>query len=187
MTFQSTVSNNIGFGVVGETFLDGPLRAQPGRLDSTDAANNVIGRAFTVKDDATASFETSDDPQPLDVQAGGTGRFAGILCNPKVYPLAGTVAGGTLASSLVLPNNMMVELMQECAGLIVTLGAGTAIGNWVYFTNATGVITTAAPGLDNAPANSTRVPGGHVVRYESAAAGLAVISFNDNVDPQEAA
>ena len=50
MTFQATVYDNIGFGVVGELFLDGPLRAQPGRLDSASAANNVIGRAFTVKE-----------------------------------------------------------------------------------------------------------------------------------------
>lgn len=186
MTFQSTVNANIGFGVVGEISLNGPLRAQPGRLDSTDAANNVIGRAFTVKDDATASFETAADPQPLDVQAGGTGVFAGILGIPKVYALGGTVAGGTLASSLVLPNNTMVELVQETAGMIVTLAAACAIGDWVYFTNATGVITTAAPGIDNAPALSTRIPGGRVTRYESAAAGLAVITFNSNVDPQEA-
>lgn len=185
MTFQSTVFNNIGFGVVGEIFLNGPLRAQPGRLDSSDAALNVIGRAFTIKDDATASFETAADPQPLDVQAGGTGRFAGILGIPKVYALSGT-AGDTLASSLTLPNNTMVELIQETAGMIVTLAAACAIGDWVYFTNATGVITTAAPGIDNAPANSTRVPGGRVTRYESAAAGLAVITFNSNVDPQEA-
>lgn len=186
MTLQSTVSKNIGFGVVGEFFLDGPVRAQPGRLDSTDAANNVIGRAFTVKDDATASFETSADPQPLDVQAGGTGRFAGILAMPKTYPLYGTAADGSLAASMTLPNNTMVELVHECAGLIVTLGAACAIGDWLYFTNATGVLTTAAPGIANAPANSTRVPGGRVTRYESAAAGLAVVTFNSNVDTQVA-
>lgn len=185
MPFQTTVNPNIGFGVVGELFLDGPLRAQPARLDSTDPTMNVIGRAFTIKDDATASFDTDADPQPLDVQAGGTGRFAGILFNPKVYPLYGT-AGDSLAASMTLPNNTIVELCQETAGLIVTLGAAFAIGNWVYFTNATGVLTSAAPGLANAPANSTRVPGGRVERYESAASGLAVIAFDSNVDPQQA-
>ena len=186
MSFQSTVSKNIGFGVVGEIFLDGPTRAQPGRLDSTDAANNVIGRAFSVKDDATASFETSADPQPLDVQAGGSGNFAGILATPKNYPLYGTSAGGTLAASLTLPNETIVELVQETAGMIVALGAACAIGDWLYYTTATGVLVTAAPGFANIPANSTRVPGGRVVRYESAAAGLAVVAFNANVDPQEA-
>jgi len=187
MTFQTTVASNIGFGVVGEGYLDGPTRAQPAKLDSADPANNVVGRAFTVSDDGTASFETSADPKPITVAAGGTGVFAGILGNPKNYVLYGTTAGGTLASSLTLPDQTIVALFLEHPGLIVTLAAGCAVGDWVYWTNATGVLTTAAPGLANAPANSTRVPGGRVERFESAAAGLAVISFNSNVDPQEAA
>lgn len=182
MTFQTTVFSTIGFGVVGEQYLDGPVRAQPAKLASASAANNVVGRAFTVNDGGTASFETSADPKPIAVTAGGTGRFAGILGNPKNYVLSGTVAGGTLASSLTLPNNTIVELFQESAGLIVSLGAATAVGNWVYFLNADGTILTAAPGLANAPANATRVPGGRVERFEGAAAGLAVISFNSNVD-----
>lgn len=186
MTFQTTVYNNMGFGVVGEGYLDGPIRAQPAKLDSTDPANNVVGRAFTVADDGTASFETSADPKPITVAAGGTGVFAGILGNPKNYVLSGTTAGGTLASSLALPDQTIVELFQEHPGLIVALGVGTAVGNWVYFLNATGVLSSAAPGITNAPADSTRVPGGRVERFESAAAGLAVISFNSNVDPQEA-
>lgn len=176
MTFQSTVFNNIGFGVVGELFLNGPLRAQPGRLDSTDAANNVMGRAFTIKDDATASFETAADPQPLDVQAGGSGVFAGILANPKVYALSGT-AGDTLASSLTLPNNTMVELVQECAGVVITLAAACAIGDWVWFNTTTGILQTTAPGA-SAPVGTARVPNGRITRYESAAAGLAVMEMN---------
>lgn len=186
MTFQTSVFNNIGFGVVGEGYLDGPTRAQPAKLDSTDPANNVVGRVFTVADDGTASFETSADPKPITVAAGGTGAFAGILGNPKNYVLYGTAVGGTLASSLTLPDQTIVELFQEHPGLIVAVPAACAVGDWVYWTNATGVIVTAAPGIDNAPASSSRVPGGRVERFESAAAGLAVISFNSNVDPQEA-
>lgn len=182
MAFQQPpILGNIGFGVVGELYLEGPLRGQPGVLNSGTPANNVIGRAFTLADDGTASFETSADPQPMEMQAGGTGVFAGILANPKVYSSLGTVAGGTLASTLVLPNAAVAEFVLESAGLIVTLPAAFAIGDWVYFTNATGILTTTAPGAA-APAASTRVPGGRVVYFESAAAGLAVISFNSNVD-----
>lgn len=179
MPFQTAVANNIAFGVVGEPFLYGPVRAQPGKIVSADAAQNVIGRAFTVVASGTASFETVADPKPLTVAAGGTGVFAGILGMPKNYVAAGTTAGGTLAASTTLPNNTIGELFQECAGLIVTLPAACAVGDWVYWTNATGVLTTTAPGAA-APANSTRVPGGKVERYESAAAGLAVISFNSS-------
>lgn len=176
MTFQSSVANNIGFGVVGELAFDGPLRAQPGRLDSASAANNVIGRAFTVKDDATAGYDTAADPQPLDVQAGGTGVFAGILANPKVYPLYGTT-GDTLASSLTLPNNTIGTLVQETAGMIIAVPAACAIGDWVWFDNTTGELQTTAPGA-SAPAGTTRVPNGRITRYESAAAGLAVMELN---------
>lgn len=181
MAFQSTISNNIAFGIVGALYLEGPLRAQPAVLKSGTPANNVVGRAFTIQDDATASFDTTGDPQPLDVQAGGTGRFAGILADPKVYASYG-VTGNTLGNTLVLPNTTVVELVEQSAGLIVQLPAACAVGDWVYWLTATGELVTAAPGAA-APANSKRVPGGHVVRYESAAAGLAVISLDTNVDP----
>jgi hypothetical protein len=179
MGFQTAVLNNIGFGVPGELYLEGPLRGQPAVLNTGTPANNVIGRAFTIVDDATGSFDTTSDPQPLEVAAGGTGVFAGILANPKVYSNVGTSAGGTLAPNLTLPNGTMVELVQECTGIIVQLGAACAIGDWVYYTDATGVLTTTAPNAA-APASSTRVPGGFVRRFESAAAGLAVISVNDD-------
>lgn len=175
--FQTAITGNIAFGVVGELFLDGPLRAQPGRLTGATPANNVIGRAFTIADDATASFETSDDPQPLDVVAGGTGIFAGILANPKVYVSGGTAADGTLAASMTLPNNTMVELVQECAGLIVALPAAFAIGDWIWFNTTTGILQATAPNA-SAPAGTARVPNGRVTRYESAAAGLAVIELD---------
>lgn len=174
---QPPINNNIGFGVIGELYLEGPLRGQPGVLNSASAANNVIGRAFTVVDDATASFDTAADPQPLEVGAGGTGVFAGILANPKVYPSLGTAVGGTLASTQTLPNGQIVELVQETAGLIVTLPEAFAIGDWIWFNQATGLLVRTAPGA-SAPASSTRVPNGVVVRFESAAAGLAVIAFN---------
>lgn len=181
MAFQQPpIQNNIGFGVPGELYLEGPLRGQPGVLNTTDPTNNVIGRAFTLRDDGTASFDTSADPQPMEMQAGGTGVFAGILANPKVYSSLGTQAGGTLASTLTLPNGTIAEFVTQTAGLIVQLPAAAAEGDWVYFTNATGVLTTTAPGA-SAPANSTRVPGGRVVYFETAAAGLAVISFDANV------
>ena len=177
MTLQSSVALNIGFGVVGELFLEGPLRAQPARLNSADATQNVVGRVFTVVADATGSYNTSADPAALQVGAGGTTVIAGILANPKNYPLLGTSAGGTLAPSLVLPNNTMVELVQESAGLIVALPAAAALGDWVWYAQATGALQTTAPGAA-APGGTTRLPNGRVTRYGIAAAGLAVIEFN---------
>jgi hypothetical protein len=188
MAFQTTVNNNIGFGVPGELFLEGPLKAQPARLGSADATNNVIARAFTIATggQATAAFETPSDPQPLVVQAGGTGVFAGILGHPKVYANQGTTAGGTLAPNMTLPNGTMVELVQSTPGIIVNLPAPANIGDWVYFTNATGALVTTAPGAA-APGASTRIPGARVVRYIVGAAGMAVIALDDSVPTQNAA
>lgn len=175
MAFQTTIANNIGFGVAGSIRLVGPYRGQPARLISPSAANNVLGRAFTIVDDATATFDTGDDPQPLDVRAGGTGVFAGIAVNPLTYeaPLDG------LDPSLTLPNNTLVELAQQAAGLIVALGQGVAIGDFIYFDQITGVLSAASPSA-SAPVGTTRVPGGRVTRYKSALAGLVIIEFDDN-------
>lgn len=177
MPFQTTVDANIGFGVPGELYLEGPLRAQPGLLNTTAPANNIVGRAFTVRDDGTASYDTAADPQPMEMQAGGAGVFGGILANPKVYSNIGTSAGGTLAPSLTVPNGIIAEFVEETAGIIVQLPAACAVGDLVYFLTADGSLLTAAPGAA-APANSGRVPGGRVVRFESAAAGLAVIALD---------
>lgn len=175
--FQATVSQNIGFGIVGEIALDGPMRAQPARLVSADAAYNVFGRAFTTTADGSASFNTSTNPNPITAGAGGAGAFAGILAEPKAHVLAGTVAGGTLAPSLTLPNNTLVTLVQECAGLIVTLPAAFAVGDWIWYDTTTGVLQSTAPAA-SAPAGTARVPNARVVRYGSAAAGLAVIEIS---------
>lgn len=180
MPFQSSVAAQIGFGVVGELALEGPLRAQPARLASGDAANNVVGRAFTATTGATGSWDGTSadagDPAPLIVAAGGAGVFAGILANPKVYPGLGTTAGGTLASTLILPNAALVELVQECAGIVVALGAASAVGDTVYFLEATGVLVTTAPGAA-VPVGANPVPIGTVERFTNAAASLAVISL----------
>lgn len=176
--FQQTVSAQIGFGVVGELFLEGPLRAQPARLQSEDAADNVVGRAFTVVSGGTGSWGPNGDannPAPLVAAAGGDGAFAGILGNPKVYASQGTVVGGTLAPTLTLPNGTMGELVQETAGIIVTLPAAADVGDSVYFAEADGTLLTTAPGAP-APADS-QGPIGTVERYDSTGAGLAVISL----------
>lgn len=164
MSVQSTVRRFTATGVVGELFLEGPLRAQPCRLASTSAANNVVGRAFHYLADGSGVAADS---------TAGTGAFAGILGNPKVYASLGTQAGGALAATLVLPNNTMGELVQEAAGLLVTVDTDPDIGDVVYAKNADGTLTTAAPSAE-APAN-TRAIGATVVRYPLAVAGQALI------------
>ena len=178
MPFQASVSGQIGFGVVGELFLDGPLRAQPARLDSADAANNVVGRAFSIVSGGTGSWTANGDaanPASLVAEAGGNGPFAGILANPKVYASQGTSVGGTLAATLTLPDGALGELVQETAGIIVALPALAAAGDSVYYLQSDGSLVTTGPGAA-APAGTVG-PIGNVARYTSTGAGLAVMSM----------
>lgn len=165
--FPSTVAMDIAAGNVGELAFDGPLNAQTAILNSADAANNVVGRAFT---------HLAAEGQ---VTAGGAGVFAGILANPKAHASRGTVAGGTLAATLTLANGETGEFVQMTPGMFVALPAAAAnIGDQVIYATATGILATQAPGTAPGAGNAI-VPGATVVRYEkSGVAGLAVIALN---------
>lgn len=159
MGFQSTVALNQGFGVVGELAFEGPLRAQPGVLKGT-AANIVVGRAFTI-DSADGQF-----------QPGGTGAFGGILANPKALASYGTSGGGPLAPTLTVPAGEVGEFV-TMGSLVVQLTNAAAIGAGVYFVNADGTLAAGTAG-----AGQTQIVGAKVQRYANAAAGLAVVEFN---------
>ncbi len=182
MAFQTAVNTQIGFGVVGELAYEGPLRAQPGILDSTDAANNVVGRAFSIKLGATGSWAAGSagaaDPKPIAMEAGGNGPFGGILANPKVYALAGTVAGGTLAASLTLPNDTVAEFVTETPGIVVTFPATTNAGDWVYYLQADGTLVTTAPQAAR-PANSVG-PIGIVARFDAVGGNIGVLQLDSD-------
>lgn len=158
--FQTSVKRALGFGVVGELAFEGPLRAQPGVIKSADAANNVVGRAFTI------------DPADGTYVAGGSGAFGGILANPKEYPSLGTQAGGPLAPTLTVPNGTIGDFV-SMGELVVTLdGTAGEIGAPVYYVTATGVLTLNATG-------TTAIPNAKLVRYEHSGAGLAVIRLTN--------
>lgn len=169
--FQSTVLYDIAAGVVGELAFEGPLNAQPLILNSTDAANNVFGRAFT--------HPASSEGQ---AQAGGTGFFAGILANPKEHVGAGTSAGGTLAATMTLRNGEVASFVQETPGIFVSLPSAAEIGDHVIYNNTTGALDSVAFDAP-APDGWTRVPTGVVVRYRITAGGggLAVMAMTGPV------
>lgn len=132
---QSTVLANQAAGVVGEFSFESPSRAKPYILRTTDRPEyNVVGRAFTVVSEGVAT-------------AGGTGFFAGILANPKVYASYGTAVGGPLAPTLTLANEVVAELVQM-GQLWVTIPGAAAIGDPVVYDTTTGA-------LDTVPANAS--------------------------------
>lgn len=176
MAFQSQVNTYPGSGVPGELYLDGPLRAQPVLLSTTDAANNVFGRALTIVAGGTATGANGDalNPKTIIAQAGGAGIFAGIMANPKENASYGTASAGPFGSTITMPNGSVVSAVQETAGIWVQLPAASNIGDNVFYLTATGALVTAAPSAA-APANSAG-PIGKVERFTNAAASLAVIS-----------
>jgi len=128
MSFQSSVSQYQGFGVVGEVFSNSPARAKSYILNS-GAVPNTVGYAFTQGTEGQAA-------------CGGSSKFAGILINPKGYALTGTAAG-TLVPTLIVPEDSQGELL-TMGEVIVYLNTAAAIGDLVTYATATGALSTVA-------------------------------------------
>jgi hypothetical protein len=166
MAFQSTIRQFQADGMVGDIALDGPVRAAPVVLKTTTAANNVIGRAFTLV--------SGQDGQAV---AGGTGVFGGILINSKLYALRGA-AGGALAPTLALANEVPVELCSFASGIFVSLTTSANVGDQVVFATADGQLAAIAPGASPGVGQAL-VPNAQVIRQNTSAAGLAMISLGN--------
>jgi hypothetical protein len=165
MTFQSSVRFDTGSGIPGEFAYDGPRRAEPGILQ----AAATIGAMFVSEDPANPGFWS---PGKL-----ANSQRYGLLTSPKQFASYGTTAGGPLAPTMILPANAEAEITSMGQVWAVTSTANSKPGDVVYMTNATGAITTTAPGAA-APANSTLIPGATVApKPGSAAASLIVITL----------
>ncbi len=168
MGFQSTVRIDQTDAIVGEIVFGGPLRAEPKRTLSTDAANNVFGRAFQQVAGVANDGNVSAD-------AGEAGIFAGIMVSPKEHALLGTSAG-TLEASLTIPNNTEATFLKE-GTIAVIFDRAANIGDIVAFNFDTGVLRPLAPGT-SAPADHALISNCTVVRNSIPAAGLAYIHVN---------
>ena len=157
MAFQSNVRQFMTSGVVGEVVLDGAVRSRGVILNSTNEANNVVGRALTY---------SNANADGVRVEAGGAGVFAGILTHSKQYAALGTQAGGALAPTLTIPNNSQVEATYFATGVYVELtcnqNQAINIGDKVAFNQTNGVLI-AFPANQNAPAGHTEIVGARVI------------------------
>ena len=157
MAFQSNVRQFMTSGVVGEVVLDGAIRSRGVILNSTNEANNVVGRALTY---------SNANADGVRVEAGGTGVFAGILTHSKQYAALGTQAGGALAPTLTIPNNSQVEATYFATGVYVELTCNQnqviSIGDKVAFNQTNGVLI-AFPANQNAPVGHTEIVGARVI------------------------
>ena len=157
MAFQSNVRQFMTSGVVGEVVLDGAVRSRGVILNSTNEANNVVGRALTY---------SNANADGVRVEAGGAGVFAGILTHSKQYAALGTQAGGALAPTLTIPNNSQVEATYFATGVYVELTCNQnqviSIGDKVAFNQTNGVLI-AFPANQNAPVGHTEITGARVI------------------------
>ncbi len=150
-TIQNTVGIYNAAGVPGDLAFDGPIRAKAYNLYSAGVAN-VIGYAFT---ETTAAH-----PNPSGAagngaiaQVGGSGPFAGILMNSKVYPLRGD-SSDPLNPSLVLPDYAIGELI-TMGELWVNLPGPANPGDLVTYDPLTGALNTIAPTVNFVGSSST--------------------------------
>ena len=157
---QSSVTNQFqATGIPGEFSRSDNQKSRGAIIDSATEANNVVGRVVN-----------TFDGENYNVGVAANGNFAGILCAPK------TSVRPSLAAQAFLPNEIQVEVA-ESGYLFVTLTAAAANGDFVYYSDTTGVLTTAAP-TATAPAGHTRLPGGLVKGLNVTAAGVAEIYFD---------
>ena len=166
MTFQSLVRLVQTVGIIGEIIFGGPHRVRPLNLNSGGATPNTVGKAFTF--DATVDDEAG---------AGsiGAGAFAGILVSPKHYALNGTVAGGSLAPTLDLPDNTNAELMSMGTIIVDLTIVGTGkIGEPIFYVDATGAL-----GSGTAAAGQTQITNAKIDRENISGAGLAIITLTE--------
>lgn len=142
MTFQTTVNIYNAVGVPGDLAFDGPIRSNTVIL-SSGSQLNTVGRALTFTDGGANPNPAGGSPVSGVATVGGTGAFAGILANPKVYATSGG-SGGALSPTLNLPNQTQAEaiIMGE---MFAVLGNTANVGDLVYYNTTTGALGSVAP------------------------------------------
>lgn len=127
--FQTAVNLTQAYGVPGEFAYDGPHRSNPWEIISSPQLNKIGATAYTVLTPMT-------DTNAGVAVAGGTGSFAGILANPKVY----ANPTGSLGATMTLPDNTIAELV-TMGQMLCTLTNAANPGDLVVFDNTTGALS----------------------------------------------
>jgi hypothetical protein len=153
MAFQSAVESAQPFGFPGQ-FYDASVRrvtAYPN--PGLDKEEEAVGMVFTLAGDG-------------NVQLGGDGKFAGILCHPWALARLGFDA------TLAVAANDALELA-DMGRLIVRSAVAASPGEKVFYDTATGAIAGTAE--DDGLA---QIPGATFALFGATAGGLAVIQLD---------
>ena len=157
---QNSVTNKFqSTGVPGEFSRSHNQESRGAIINSATEANNVVGRVVK-------TFAGVDH----NVGVAADGNFAGILACPK------TSVRPSLTAQAFLPNETQVEVAER-GYLFVNLPAAADDGDFVYYSDTTGELATAAPAV-TAPAGHSRLPGGLVKGCNVTVAGTGEIYFD---------
>lgn len=159
MSQTSVVNRFQSTGIPGEFSRSHNQESRGAIINSATEANNVVGRVVNTI--------TGNN---YNVAVAGNGNFAGILACPK------TSIRPTLGAQAFLPNESQVEVAER-GFLFVNLPAAAAVGDFVYYSDTTGALATAAPAA-TAPVGHSRVPGGLVKGQNVTVAGIGEIYFD---------
>lgn len=145
MAFQTQINQFLAAGIEGEYADDSPRR-ETGYilLGQDDGEGNITAYPKF----ACAFTHTENDGEAV---VGGTGAFAGILVNPKMY-----VNYANLNPSLSLPNGTQGGLC-TMGHIFVKSATAFAPGYVAAYANATGVISAYASAA-SIPETSTQIP-----------------------------
>lgn len=165
MAFQTQINRFLAAGIVGEYADDSPRRETGYILTAQkDALND---NAITALPKIACAFTHTDKDGVAIV--GGTGVFAGVLVNPKMY-----VNQANLTASLELPDGAQGGL---CTMGHVFVKSSTAFepGYVAAYANATGVIS-AYVNASNIPETHTQIPA-QFVQVSGSANDLGILEL----------
>ena len=151
MAVQSEINPTLGFGVVGEI---------------QDSTPNVVDTYIVSGTGAKVAYAFTSTVEGKAV-VGGTGIFVGIACNPKAY----ANYNGDLSPNVDLKEGTIVELLTK-GRILLNVGGAGAIGDGIYFVNATGAI-----GTGTATTGQTQIAGAEIVKYVAGSNGLALVQI----------
>lgn len=173
MTFQTSVANDMAWGIPGEQALAGDVRAEPVQLKTafsgTPGQNSPFG--------AVALTQASGENGAVSI--GGDGVFIGILSSPKQWTNY-SVLGGNVIN---IEEGARLEAVSQSPGMWIALTTDAAVGDAIAY-KADGTLVSAP--ASTAPASSTLITGSRIVRY-NVNTGAAIVSLQQLPVPAPAA
>jgi len=168
---QTTVRRAYTSGFAGQLLEDGPRRARPARIMSSNGPgnSNAMGRAFGYNAEV---FPPVADANGVAYEATvvlGGEVFFGILGQPTSYALYGNDTLGTLGASEELPYGALGEFFDMATALCVEIfnEKDTAItnnfGDRIAYTTVVSPAGVPVGGLIALPPDDSAAPAGYVV------------------------